>query len=245
MVLEATLTNGITLQLCRGDISNANVDAIVSAANSELLPKGGVSAALATKGGSSFTAACATWIQQHGVVPVGGMCDLTQAVVLPRLTRLLQGIAYTTGGTLPCKYVIHAVGPEARSSYVPSQHDPTLRQLIERVMHQAQQLNCKSVALPPISCGHNSIPPQRCAAVIYATLGSLAAPFVGRVQIVIFAPDKTFKPFESQWLDQFLLARWPLLSDANDAAPEHRYNGTLVCRSPGTRHHLAHSNVYN
>ena len=72
----------------RGDITERNTDAIVNAANSYLKHGGGVAAAIVRKGGPTIQKES----DKIGLVPVGS------AVI-------------TTAGKLPCKAVIHAVGP--------------------------------------------------------------------------------------------------------------------------------------
>src|ERR687895_678565 len=80
--------NNKIIRLVKGDITEREVDAIVNAANSYLRHGGGVAAAIVRKGGAI--------IQQEsnkiGFVPVGFA-------------------AITTAGKLPCKAIIHAVGP--------------------------------------------------------------------------------------------------------------------------------------
>src|SRR5687768_13407759 len=85
---QINLKNGKIIRLVKGDITARNVDVVVNAANSYLKHGGGVAAAIVRKGGQI--------IQQEsdniGFVPVGSA-------------------AITTAGKLPCKAVIHAVGP--------------------------------------------------------------------------------------------------------------------------------------
>src|SRR3989449_2210070 len=76
----------------RGDITKYSSDAIVNAANSELLPGGGVCGAIHRAGGPAIAEECRRIRSERGPVPPG------------------QAVA-TTAGRLPAKYVIHAVGP--------------------------------------------------------------------------------------------------------------------------------------
>ena len=76
------------IEVLRADITTLAVNAIVNAANAELLPGGGVSGAIHRAAGSDLRAACQSI----------GQCEPGGAVITP-------------GFQLPAKFVIHAVGP--------------------------------------------------------------------------------------------------------------------------------------
>src|SRR5512142_3082566 len=92
VIVQRILPTGQTIQIVQGDITIEEVDAIVNAANEHLQHGGGVAWAISKKGGSAIQKESDAWIRQHG-----------------RVTHAHP--AWTSGGDLPAKYVIHAVGP--------------------------------------------------------------------------------------------------------------------------------------
>ncbi|MGC2308114.1 MAG: macro domain-containing protein [Nitrososphaeraceae archaeon] len=88
IVEQIELWNGKVMRLVKGDITSRAVDVVVNASNSNLKHGGGVAAAIVRKGGQVIQKES----DKIGFVPVGS-------------------VAITTCGRLPCKAVIHAVGP--------------------------------------------------------------------------------------------------------------------------------------
>lgn len=127
------------IHLIKGDITTLKIDAIVNAANSRLQHGGGVAGAIVRKGG---------WIIQEesdriGYVPVGNA-------------------AVTGAGELPCKYVIHAVGPRMGEG----DEERKLADATTSALERAEELRLESVALPAISTGIFGFPMDRCAVVM-------------------------------------------------------------------------------
>ena len=79
-------------EVLQGDVTKMEVDAIVNAANTSLLGGGGVDGAIHRAGGKAILEECVAIHNSQGG------CKTGEAVI-------------TTAGNLPCKYVIHAVGP--------------------------------------------------------------------------------------------------------------------------------------
>ena len=123
-----------------GDITIRTDDAIVNAANEALKPGGGVCGAIHEVAGPQLAQEC----QETGGCPTGS------AIM-------------TLGYGLPCKFVIHAVGPkwyggdkgEAKS--LADCYDAVFKLLIEAKL--------KSVALPAISTGIYGYPKQAAAEI--------------------------------------------------------------------------------
>ena len=144
---EHVLSTGQTLQIVQGDITTETVDAIVNAANEHLQHGGGVAWAISKKGGPAIQKESDVWIQQHGPV--------THARP-----------AWTSGGLLPAKYVIHAVGPV----WGDGDEDRKLSEAVTGSLRLADELKCTSIALPAISTGIFGFPKDRAAGIIFSAI---------------------------------------------------------------------------
>jgi O-acetyl-ADP-ribose deacetylase (regulator of RNase III) len=148
ILAERSLEGGPTLQIVRGDITTEAVDAIVNAANQYLEHGGGVAGAISRKGGPVIQGESSEWIRTHGLVSHSHP-------------------AWTSGGQLPAKYVIHAVGPV----WGAGDEDSKLAQAVMGSLRVADELNCTSIALPAISTGIFGFPTDRAARIILQTIG--------------------------------------------------------------------------
>ena len=189
-VLSQDLMNGVKLSLYQRDITDEIVDAIVNAANEWLSHGGGVAAAIVRKGGRI--------IQEE-----------SDGVMAQRSKRPLRvGDAVHTGaGTLPCKFVIHTVGPKW-DSFDKERCISLLHLACIKSLHLAAQLELCSIALPPISSGIFGMPKDICAQVMFAAVEefscSVEAEFstLREIRIVII-DDETINVFYEKFLKRY------------------------------------------
>lgn len=125
------------LQLVEGDITTAKVDAIVNAANAHLQHGGGVAGIISRKGGPVIQRESDLWVREHGSV------------------RHAEP-AVTSGGSLPCRYVLHAVGPV----WGEGDEDRKLAEAVTGSLRAADQLELTSIAFPAISTGIFGFPKE-------------------------------------------------------------------------------------
>ncbi len=163
--------NGTTVRLVQGDLTNQAVDAVVNAANSSLLGGGGVDGAIHRRGGPAILEACKAIRQARypDGLPTG------QAVV-------------TTGGNLPARHVIHAVGPVW---YGGGRGEPDLlADAYRNALDQARQHGLRTVAFPSISTGAYGYPIAEAAALALKTVEATVHAHPGafdEVRFVLFS----------------------------------------------------------
>ncbi len=136
---EFRLNGDTLLRLVEGDITERRVDAIVNPANSYLSHGGGVAGAIVRKGGKTIEEES----KRIGFVKVG-----TSAI--------------TSSGNLPCKAVIHTVGPQMGEG----NEDEKLSNAIKSCLELATQKAFKSISIPAISSGIFGFPKDRCARIL-------------------------------------------------------------------------------
>jgi O-acetyl-ADP-ribose deacetylase (regulator of RNase III) len=184
VVLENLFPSGQRLQLVQGDLTEESVDAIVNAANSALAHGGGVAGAIARKGGPQIQDESDRWVLEHGPV------------------RHAEP-AYTRAGRLPCRYVIHAVGPV----WGEGDEDAKLSAAVGGSLALADKLALGSLSLPAISTGIFGFPKERAArlilSAIYNYLGQNPASGLTQIRLVVI-DQPTLSAFQNAWKDKGL-----------------------------------------
>lgn len=129
---EHRLPSGQLLILEHGDLTEAQVDAIVNAANAHLSHGGGVAGAIVRRGGRVIQQESDEWVSRHGAAGH-------------------DRPALTGAGALPAKAVIHAVGPVWQGGT--RGEAGNLRAAYTSALGLAQAQGFASVAFPSISTG--------------------------------------------------------------------------------------------
>ena len=185
IIKEHVLPTQQTIQIAQGDITIEEVDAIVNAANEQLQHGGGVAWAISKKGGEVIQQESDTWIREHG--PVSHAHP-----------------AWTSGGLLPAKYIIHAVGPVWGSG----DDNDKLSVAVTGSLRVANELECTSIAMPAISTGIFGFPKDRAAEIIFSAIEKYFAEnsssTVKTVKIVLFdqsSVDVFINIWDTKWAD--------------------------------------------
>jgi O-acetyl-ADP-ribose deacetylase (regulator of RNase III) len=162
------LTPSCTLVVQEGDLTRADVDAIVNAANQRLLGGGGVDGAIHRAAGPELRAACAALAQVRPDV----RCPTGEARITP-------------GFRLPARHVIHTVGPVYAR---PEASAPLLRAAYRSSLALANEHGLRTIAFPAISCGIYGYPADEAAAVALATCAAHAGDLT-EIRFVLFGAD--------------------------------------------------------
>lgn len=130
---------GDKVVLSQGDLTEADADAIVNAANNDLQLGGGVAGAIRRKGGPAIQQEC----NEIGSIPVGGA-------------------AITGGGNLKARYVIHAASMHLGGATT----EKALRTSTAHSLRIASEKGLKSIAFPAVGTGIAGFPMRECAEIM-------------------------------------------------------------------------------
>lgn len=133
-------------EIIEGDLTIQKVDAIVNAANTELVMGGGVAGAIRRRGGPSIQEEC------NKLAPI----KTGEAVI-------------TGGGNLLAKYVIHTAGP-IYDNYSSKKAEQLLEQSVLSSLKFLDHDDINSISFPAISAGIYGFPPDKCAEIMISTI---------------------------------------------------------------------------
>ena len=160
-----------------GDLVEQDVDAIVNAANSDLVLGGGVAGAIRSRGGPTVQEEC----DAHGPINVGEA-------------------ALTGAGDLPAHHIIHA----ASMSLGGHTTAESLRSSMDNAFRLANKHHVKTIAVPAVGTGIAGFPMDQCAVVMAQALGqSIAEGWNPKeVRFVLFG-DGARRTFETSFRASF------------------------------------------
>jgi len=167
LIAQAEAGAGV-IRVLQGDLTLAETDAIVNAANSWLQHGGGVAAALVRRGGPEIQRES----DAAGFVPEGQ-------------------VAVTGAGKLAARYVIHAVGPRGGDP----EGDGKLASAARQALLAAHDLGLTSISFPAISTGIFGFPKERAATILMAAardyLQRTPNPTVKQIDFVLYDDETT------------------------------------------------------
>jgi O-acetyl-ADP-ribose deacetylase (regulator of RNase III) len=175
------LTPTCSLVIAEGDLTRADVDAIVNAANQRMLGGGGVDGAIHRAAGPALRAACEAIAEVRPDV----RCPTGEARITP-------------GFRLPARWVIHTVGPVYSKA---EKSEPLLRSAYRASLELAGENGLASIAFPAISCGVYGYPADEAAAIAIATSAAHAGS-LAEIHFVLFgeAMYRTFRDAAASYL---------------------------------------------
>ncbi|EGV92682.1 Poly [ADP-ribose] polymerase 14 [Cricetulus griseus] len=148
--LQIDIAPGVMLIVQQGDLAQFAVDVVVNAANENLKHLGGLAQALSNAAGPELQAECDRIVRNSGVVLTGN------AVI-------------SKAGKLPCRHVIHAVGPRWKGDKA-RECVSLLKKVVDQSLTLAEKYKCQSIAMPAISSGIFDFPLDQCVATIVSAI---------------------------------------------------------------------------
>ncbi|XP_071170581.1 protein mono-ADP-ribosyltransferase PARP14-like isoform X3 [Mytilus edulis] len=137
------------IYLVEGDITQLDIDAIVNAANNDMDHCGGLAKAIADAAGKTVQDECHEYVKKHGQVRDGDAI-------------------YSKPGKLPCKMIIHAVGPVWKGGKQGERN--LLKAAVLQCLALTEQRSYKTVAIPALSGGIFGYPLDDCTITIVETI---------------------------------------------------------------------------
>ena len=194
MIQASLFDHPLQVDLCHGSIVHEKVDAIVNPANEDLQHVGGLAKVILDAAGVAIQVESNMYIQKNGRIPPGGCVALS-------------------AGTLPCKRIIHAVGPRWVDGT--KGEEKTLYLTVLGSLQCADNEKLDSVAFPAISTGIFQVPDGVCARASLKAVRDYSQTFpnstVTTVRFVLFTPT-AFQSFSSHFKSIILPCALPAAS---------------------------------
>ena len=183
------LSNGVLFSLYQADITKVNVDAIVNAANERLQHGGGVAAAIVRNGGYQIQLESSEIVKRRGPIPVGDAVE-------------------TSGGRLPCQYVIHTVGPRWNEQRKEGSKSLLRQACLASLNLAATRLYLSSIALTAISSGIFGMPKDICAQVIFKAVEEFSVSEYAEVSClrdvrIVIIDEPTIRVFYEEFIKRY------------------------------------------
>jgi O-acetyl-ADP-ribose deacetylase len=174
-ISNAITVNNVTIAIEKGDIIKSKYEAIVNAANKELMRGAGVCGAIFNAAGwQELQDACNVYPENNGIrCPVGQAC-ITDGIKLKAI-----GI----------DYIIHAVGPDCRIIKDEKIQNQLLESAYKSSLKIAEKNKIKSIAFPFISSAIYAFPKERAAHIALDTVIEYAknSNVIQSVKFVLFS----------------------------------------------------------
>ncbi|NHI91203.1 MAG: macro domain-containing protein [Candidatus Lokiarchaeota archaeon] len=168
--MRVTINKSI-IEILDGDITEQSTDAIVNAANENLILGGGVAGAIRNKGGPKIQEECNK---------IGG--------------TFVGGAVITTGGNLKARHVIHAVGPRMGEG----NEEEKLKNATLNSLKVLENNLLKNIAFPAISTGIFGFPIDRCSEIMLnTTINYLKSDTKIEKVVFVLWGQEAYKIFES------------------------------------------------
>ena len=187
-----SLYRDVKISVYEGDICKEKTDAIVSSANEQLKHGVGLPRAIVKAGGKSIQ-------------------DESDEIMKKQGSSSLQpgNVVVTSAGNLPCKFIVHAVGPRW-NTYSTHQKDTAKSALYNAVLNSlrdASRRSAASISIPGIGSGLFCVPLQICAEVLFkaATNFAMTAPSTNTLKDIRFVniDKKTTQAFAQEMKKRF------------------------------------------
>ncbi|XP_070439872.1 protein mono-ADP-ribosyltransferase PARP9 isoform X1 [Equus przewalskii] len=170
-VFRKMLTHGLELSVWKDDLTRHAVDVVVNAANEDLIHAGGLAQALVKAGGFEIQDESTSLVSRSGKIPTGH-------------------IGVTRAGRLPCKFIIHAVGPQWQAKDRQWCMEKLQRAIINILNHVTySDPYTETIAIPALSSGIFQFPLGLCTNIIVDTIkhyfqGKQAASYLKEIHLV-------------------------------------------------------------